>query len=73
MYILYVCLTSLCDVLFNLLICDTEINKSINQVAVTISENEHKIKHVQNCTAKGFMFGTKCTFSRDRTCSGPSS
>ena len=32
MYILCVCLISLCAVLFNLLICDTEINQSINQI-----------------------------------------
>ena len=31
MFILCVCLTSICPVLFNLLICDTEINQSINQ------------------------------------------
>ena len=29
---LCVCSTSLCAVLFNLLICDTEINQSINQI-----------------------------------------
>ena len=34
MYILCVCLTSFCAVLSNLLICDTEINQSINQDCV---------------------------------------